>query len=333
MKPELRLLKDLPVATKRRLRLLSLTSLLVVLVLVNSLCDHEQRAPKIDMEGEASWYKDSQEEKEYLLRVFPVAPVEGKKTIPWPPEELARYVDISIDVTESSFSYRMLYRGKEIPWAEYNVNKFADYLMNEHVLLPGDRVTLRIFGSNPTLKKDQKLSQDQSWDIINPPLQIEIEYQTYTARFNDRHLKIVKTSGNYGDYERQTVSQIQEWCLDKVRQQIYTRSPLLDHIATVKRNTDSKTVKRLLIFVTDGHIDFEDVYFSPTDYSDEVVNKIRNTVEELRLKPFPDPNPNVAVMLFGLNDGGKERFRQKQEALLRWFFSNQDQRLVTFVRN
>lgn len=305
----------------------------MVIIFSNSSCNHEWRAPKIEIEGDGSWYKESQEEKEYLLRVFPIAPVESKKTIPWPPEELARYVDISIDVTQSSFSYRMLYRGKEMSWAEYNAHKFADYLSNEHVLLPGDRITLRIFGSNPNPKQKQKLSQDQSWDIINPPLQIDIESTIYTARYNDRHLKVVKTSGNQVDYERRTVSQIQDWSLDKIRQQIYTKSPLLDHIASVKRNSDSKTVKRLLIFVTDGHIDFEDVYFSPADYSDEIKDKIMNNAEELKLKPFPDSNPNVSVIIFGLNDGGDERFRQKQDALLRWFFAKQDPRLVTLVRN
>jgi len=227
----------------------------------------------------------------------------------------------------------MLYRGREMSWAEYNANKFADYLLNEHVLLPGDRITLRIFGSNPNPKKKQKLSQDQSTDIVNPPLQIEIQSTVYTARYNDRNLKVLKTSGNAVDYERRTVSQIQDWSLDKIRQQIYTKSPLLDHIASIKRNSDSKTGKRLLIFVTDGHIDFEDVYFSPADYRDEIVDKIMNTAEELKLKPFPDSNPNVSVIIFGLNDGGIERFRQKQEALLRWFCGKQDTRLVTLIRN
>jgi len=313
-------------------RLLPLVCLAVT-ALGTSFCNHERRPPKIDFDGDASWYRNTDEEKEYLLRTFPESPVEGRKTIPWPPEELARYVDISVDVTQSSFSYRMIYRGQEMSWAEYNANKFADHLVNQHVLLPGDRITLRVFGSNPAKKKNPRVSQDQSWDLINPPLQIDVEYQVYTSRFNDRHFKILKTSSSDTSYERNTASQIREWCLAQIRQQVYTKSPLLEHIATVKRNTDSKTMKRLLIFVTDGHVDFEEVYFSPADYSDQLVNRIHNGINALSLKPFAEPNPKVSVMLFGLNDGGDERFRQKQETLLRWYFANQDPHLVNLVRN
>jgi hypothetical protein len=276
------------------------------------------------MVGDQSWYKGTEEEKQYLLKTFPS---DGRKTIPWPPEDLARYVDISIDVTQSSFNSRILYRGKEIPWAEYNVQKFTDYLLKEHVLLPGDRITLRIFGADP---KNQKIAQDQSWDIINPPLQVDVQATVYTSRYFDRHLIVTPTTKNYSEFERNTVSQIEDWSLDKIRKEIYTKSPLLHHIANVKRNTDSKTVKRLLIFVTDGHIDFEDVYFSPDDYSEQTVEMIKNAADELKLKPFTNPDANVSVTIFGLNDRGDEHFRQKQDGLLRWFFDKQN---VALMRN
>jgi hypothetical protein len=300
------------------LRWFSSAGVLLILSISFSCDGKHDRSPTIEFEGNASWYKGSDQEKEYLLKTFTS---ETKKAIPWPPEELARYVDISIDVTESSFTNRILYRGREIPWAEYNVHKFTDYLLKEHVLLPGDRITLRVFGAEP---KRQKISQDQSWDIINPPLQIEIESAVYTSRHNDRHLKVMSTTVNYADYERNTVSQIEEWGLDRIRKEIYTKSPLLHHIANVERNTESKTVKRLLIFVTDGYIDFDDVYFSPADYSEPIVEKIKNAVEGLKLRPSSDAEANTSVIIFGLNDRGDERFRQKQESLLRWFFGKQN---------
>jgi hypothetical protein len=307
----------------RRVQNLFASAGILLLLSISLACDAKHdRAPAIDFDGDASWYKQSEREKQYLLKAFPG---EAKKTIAWPPEELARYVDISIDVTQSGFNDRILYRGKEISWAEYNVHKFSDYLLKEHILSPGDRITLRIFGENP---KNHNISQDQSWDIIDPPLQIEIESTVYTNRYKDLHLKVEVTSKNSLNYERSTVSQIEDWSLDKVRKEIYTKSPLLNHIANVKRNTDSKTVKRLLIFVTDGHIDFDDVYFSPGDCSEQTIEKIKSSAEELKLRPFNDADGNVSVIIFGLNDRGDERFRQKQESLLRWFLGKQDAVLV-----
>lgn len=309
---------------KRFALLLSSLSLFTILA-INYSCKYEQRPPNIEIEGDSYWYKGSNEEKEYLLKTFPG---ENKKTISWPPEELQRYVDISVDVTQSSFDNKILYHSKKISWAEYNVRKFAEYLTNEHILLPGDRITLRIFGSKPN---SQEISQDQSWDIINSPLQIEIEATIYQNRFNDRHLKVVNISSHYSDSESETVSKIQEWCLQQLNEEKYTKSPLLHHIANVKRSTDSKKVKRLLIFITDGHIDFEDEYFSPANYSEKLIAKIKKTVEELKLKPFDNPDPNTSVIIFGLNYQGDERFRQKQEELLRWFFDKQDPKLVTLI--
>jgi hypothetical protein len=195
------------------------------------------------------------------------------------------------------------------------------------LLIPGDRITLRIFGAEP---KKKKIAQDQSWDIINPPLQVDVQATVYTNRYNDRHLVVTPTTKNYSDYERSTISQIEKWGLDKIGKEIYTKSPLLNHIANVKRNTDSRSGKRLLIFITDGHVDFDDVYFSPADYSDETIEKIKNVAEELKLKPCTSLDPNLSVIIFGLNDSGDERFRQQQEALLRWFFDKQN---ITLVRN
>ena len=301
-----------------------LSSVVLLVCLLGSMCEKHSRPPNIDFEGDASWYHGSEEEKQYLLKTFPA---DGRKTIPWPPEELARYVDISIDVTQSSFTDRINYRGTRMPWAEYNVRKFADYLRKNHGLLPGDRITLRVFGTEPENQK-KKIAQDQSVDIINPPLQVDVQAATYTARYNDRHLVVDVATKNYADFERNTIDQIEDWSLDQIRKDVYTKSPLLDHIANVKRLTDSKTVKRLLIFVTDGHIDFDDVYFSPDDYSQQTVDKIKNDAEQLKLKPFTTPDPNVSVIVFGLNDRGDERFRQRQESLLRWFFDQQPALLI-----
>ncbi len=60
---------------------------------------------------------------------------------------------------------------------------------------------------------------------------------------------------------------------------------------------------------------------------------IKNATEELKLKPFASPDPNVSVVIFGLNYAGDERFRQTQEALLRWFLDKQDPRFVTLIAN
>lgn len=299
-------------------------SLLAVLVSSPS-CKHEHREPNIEIEGDSSWYDRSKEEKEYLLKTFQR---EERKTISWPPEELARYVDISIDVTQSGFDSRILYKDRVIPWAEYNVHKFAGYLIKQHVLLPGDKITLRIFGSKPNQKE---ISQDQSLELTDPPLQIEVESQVYTNRYDDRHLKVVHVSSGYAGTENKTVSDIENWCLKQINSDVYTKSPLLHHISNVKRGTDWMKVKRLLIFVTDGHIDFEDSYFSPADYSDKLISKIKKTVEDLKLRPFNDADPNTSIIIFGLNYRGDERFRQKQEELLRWFFDKQDPRLVTLI--
>ncbi|MBV9923950.1 MAG: hypothetical protein JOZ96_02845 [Acidobacteria bacterium] len=312
---------------RRPALIISSLSLLVILT-VGPACDfgkHSQRAPNVEIEGDGSWYKGSNEEKEYLLKTFPA---EGEKTIPWPPEELRRYVDISVDVTKSSFSSVILYRGKKISWAEYNIRKFSEYLVKEHVLLPGDRITLRIFGSKPN---SQEMSQDQSLDIANPPLQVKIKADVYTNRYNDRHLQVAKVWSDTPDGEKETVNTIEEWCLKQIGKEIYTKSPLLNHMANVKRNTDSKKGKRVLIFITDAHIDFENLYFSPAHYSDELVAGIRKGVEELNLKPFDNPDPNVSIIIFGLNYQGDERFRLKQQELLRWFFDKQDPQLVTLI--
>ncbi|MDQ1590258.1 MAG: hypothetical protein QOG71_885 [Pyrinomonadaceae bacterium] len=288
--------------------------------------NNKSREPNIEIEGASSWYKETKEEKEYLLKTF--YQDETSKIISWPPEELQRYVDISIDATQSSLDSKILYQGKEISWAEYNVRKFAEYLIKGHVLLPGDKITLRIFGSKPN---KQEISQDQSLDIVNLPSQIEIASTIYTSRYKDRHLKVVKIVSNYSDDENETVSKIQSWCLQQISNDIYTKSPLFHHIANVKRNTDSKKVKRLLIFITDGHIDFEDLYFSPRDYSEHTIIKIKKTVEELKLRPFDKPDPNTSVIVFGLYYKFDERFRQKQSELIRWFFDQQDPNLVTLI--
>src|ERR1700759_3075944 len=107
----------------RRIALLaSFTGLLVALAASPS-CKHDPREPNIEIEGDGSWYDNSKEEKEYLLKAFQA---EERKTISWPPEALARYVDISIDVTKSGFDSKILYKDSVISWAEYNVHKFAE---------------------------------------------------------------------------------------------------------------------------------------------------------------------------------------------------------------
>lgn len=307
----------------------------------------DPKEPKIEVVGDREkvfWYKGTSEEKNYLIKNFTESAL--RKVISWPPHELRRTVDISIDITGSGYQSQFMLENTLLPLGEYNIKRFHDYLLGDNgrlpepVLQPGDLIFVRLFGEG----KNFNQAEEKMFEC--PKVQAEIEVSVSTRRF-DRDLKIFvrKVLSNPVDSLKQTADLIRNWSLQQLKLMRDSSedfgSPLLTHISRVcNRYAQTAHAKKLFIFVTDGHFSVGDsYYFSPGNYpSDEMtVEKIKNQIAMMQTKPFSHADPNSRVILYGLTPIGltsnkevfrNEAFLQAQERIMLWFFEPIDSQVI-----
>lgn len=310
---------------------------IIVASMFLSTCDTpEQRGPELEVKGETSWYKGTPEEKQYLLSTFKEST--GVKTISWPPEELRRIVDISVDITGSGYKREVLFNDQKMPLAEYNLRKFREYLLENAVLQPGDRIYVRLFGAKPG---GQDVDVDEYKRIDYPGLQVDVQATVFDRRFHDVEIAASNVSSTSTATTQQVVDSVAGWFLPYVEthrsnNEAFMQSPLLQHVFRVcQLHRSNNLAKKLYIFVTDGHFQVGDYYFSPSTFSEKRVSidALKKTVERMKIKPFTEPDRSSSVILFGLAPNGVEEFRQAQQQILQWFFDPLSPRSVELVFN
>lgn len=294
--------------------------LLIALVLQPS-CEIPRREARLQIEGKKDWYIQSEKLDKFLLEQYQE---DGEFKLEYPPEQFSRNVYVSIDVTKSGFDSLIRFDGKEISWNEYNVRKFCDYLVDRKILQPGDRIKLQIFGSYPNQTENpkiiRKIPQDESFDINVPKTTIIFKSRILTSKYNDLLLDVTEVQ-KQDNYEHEAKKKILDWSIDKIKNPHYNKSYLFNHVSSVIQAANPSG-SNVFFFITDGHIDFENNYFSPANFSPNLVTKIKHRIDELKLRPFfggQNEYDNLSVVFHGLNSNGNLDFKNSQEEFLKWF--------------
>ena len=310
--------------------------LFLLLILIQFGCPNSSKRPsKVQLEGKKDWYVQSEKLDKYLLDNYKT---NEDFTLEYPPDSLSRNIYISIDVTKSGFDNSIRFEGNEVNWSEYNIRKFCQYLLDKKLLQPGDKIKLRIFGSYPNMMETpnriKRIPQDESIDLLVPKSQIKCKSTILTSRYNDLLLEVsdVEMKVNYDDFIK---TKILDWAIDKIKNPHYNKSYLFNHISSVLENANSEnSIENIFIFVTDGHIDFENDYFCPSDFSQSLVKQIKTRIETLKLRPFASKTTKVnknRIILHGLNSSGNIDFKNTQDDLLQWFFEGVGENNLTLI--
>jgi hypothetical protein len=232
----------------------------------------------------------------------------------------------------------VLFDGNRISLAEYNLRKLREHLLDNNILQPGDRIFVRLFGRKPG---GQDVDVDVYKRIDYPGLSVDIQATVFDKRYHDVEIVASKISTNPEANSERVVDTVFNWFLPhatakRSSNETYMQSPLPQHIFKVSRLHNSKnSTKKLFIFATDGHFQVGDYYFSPATYSSRKVNleAIKKTVEEMKIKPFTEPDRTSSILIIGLSSNGDEVFRQAQEQFFRWFFDPLEPQSVTLLFN
>lgn len=292
------------------------------------------RPPEVEVianrpEGRA-WFTGTPEEAQYLISQFTT---DGVRTIDWPPPALRRRIDISIDVSGSGYEAKVLFEGRRLPLAEYNVRRFFSYLAASYPLKPGDRVRLRLFGAHPG---GESIRVDESKHFQHPVLKIKIKSTIFTRRHDDRRLEAISIEHPVAD--RSAIPGMLAWSLARLSHarepaETYKRSPLLNHIDQVVRSYDPAN-QRLFFFVTDGYFHAGDLYFSPEEFAEQRVTpeNVKRYVVTNQLRPFRTDDNKVQIILYGLEYGNDETYRRERDKLLHWFLEPLGRDQILFVR-
>lgn len=303
-------------------------SIVVIACLYIGSCD-TPASSSFEINGDC--FKGTSEEKEYLARTYEK---DFSGNIPWPPDNLGRIVDISLDVTGSVYQREVIFQDHRMSLAEYNLRKLVDYLSTNDVLQAGDRIFMRLFGAKPG---GVDIISDQASEVLFPAEQVELKVQVFSR------IKLVKITGHrvasdHAAYRKQVVEFILNWFLQHVKEsrkenEQYMNSPLLEHIGKIRNLYQSKnSSQKLFIFATDGHFNLGEYYFGPANYTkdNKLPDKIKQSVLNMKIKPFTENDANSTVILFGLTSNDRPMFRIAQEDLLKWFFEPQP---VMLIRN
>jgi hypothetical protein len=313
----------------RQLR--TLCFLLSTMIVSFQSCQNKDRPPQLEIKGHKSWFPRRSCDTTYFLETFHR---DFKGAVEWPPDNLCNTCDISVDVTGSSYMHSVEYQGQSIPLAEYNLWKLRQYLSEHDVFNYGEKVTLRLFGES---KGGTETSGRENRSFQLPKLLLDVEGIKLSRRYNDLQV-------NVHNIRQPTLSKASSmdsafaWFLPYVRSGIapsnqYFRSPLIEHIkATISFYPNLDNVFRSFVFVTDGWVELDEIYFWPTRYPKNpgMLEEIKRRTISSDLKPFSDTNPNVSVIMIGLNDGGNAEYRKAQIELFKWLFSPQPVELIPY---
>jgi len=297
------------------------------------------REAKLILVGESAWfepYKSLSESNSYLLKNYTQ---ESKlESIEWPPKDLRRLVDISVDVTGSCYNTLVTYNNEVIPLAKYNLLKLCEKLEAGNILLPGDNIILRLFGSN---YGDSGANGRESKGIQIPPMRIETEIRVLTRKHNDLELLVKKVISDKFSINA-TIEDLRKWFMPFVTRSAkpnerYKESPFLEHVKrVVEESLMSKSVRKVFIFVTDGWFQVGNpnniLNFQPSIFDNDksIINKIIDFVQRSNLKPSAEACQNTSIYLIGLNDGGNPEFRKAQRDLFTWFFEPQKISIIEY---
>ena len=236
-------------------------------------CNHgsgsgTKKEPVIEcIEGNCSWFSKSKFDTAYFLSFTS----DKRDTILYPPKELERDVEISLDVTGSGFEKTVKFNDTVISLAEYNVIKFCKLLEENNILKAGDAIKLRLFGSKPNGKNIQL---DQTINLFVPKAKIDIEF--FRLRRKRDNLKMTVYGVEQGYNLTDLVLKIKKWGLENIAKnrtshEVYFQSPILENIRNIhfghKEDQRNKNKEKLYIFVTDGHFYVGNFEFKPSNYT------------------------------------------------------------------
>jgi hypothetical protein len=310
---------------------------IVVAILISILlaCGSIEPEDNPQVIGDTSWFdKTSKEQVSYLLSAYG-GKADATETFSWPPDCLTRILDISIDVTGSGLVRESLYQGRKMSLAEHNIRKFfIEYLPGR--LRPGDRLILRVYGSNPGGKR---IRVDLSQQIEYPRDQIQAETR-HPSRRDEGFLQLVVKNVIHADADKrkEAIAKALDWSLEALKQaggrsERFQTSPLLRclHDACGQAYASSYS-ERSVIFVTDGHFHLGNLYYDPKTYTlpSHSVNRIKRLITDLDLKPFLTADSKTDVILFGLVTDDDQVFARHEEEILKWCF---DSKQIEILRN
>jgi hypothetical protein len=128
--------------------------LLIILQFTSSCREDKVKKDRLEVikSPNSSWYSGNYKEDTLLLNLL-----SGDTNLYWPPNELCRIIDISIDITGSAYKPKVNYNGNEINLAKYNIYRVAEFLKRNNLFKPGDNITVRIFGNLPNHNNIQQI--------------------------------------------------------------------------------------------------------------------------------------------------------------------------------
>jgi hypothetical protein len=261
---------------------------------------------------------------------------EGLDTIEFPVEDRRRLIIISFDISGSMFSNKILFNGVETTLFDRNLAELEKYF-NEGVFRDGDKIIVRLFGTDPKGGKEtpeyKAVSGFEEFEI--PKLKITFDVEIFERNCNSVSLEVTKIESEkiepnkyYQDvktwiegvvtiFRRKTnnnSSNAREW-LDK--------SPIIEDIFQTIRNKQERKSEKIFIYLTDGHFTVgEDFEFKPKIESDPNKKKTLNEIKDL-LRGVSEPNKDISdplcsVTLIGLYPEGNYEFYSKQESLFHY---------------
>jgi len=261
----------------------------------------------------------------------------------WPPDELCRVIDISLDVTGSCFDKKVLLRegGPETPLAAYFVDQLSRFLVNEIPLEAGDRIYLRLYGARKYNAPGETSNLDpRSFTTLQVrKARLKISGERLSRRHNDLALTVeeVHAGADGGLAPSAAVKRIGDWFSPQVRAcepvgERYDESPLLKHIKdTVQQHPAGETQgNRIFIFLTDGKFQYGGLWFDADPKHHGTREAIATRVTEDGYKPFAAREANTRVVVMGLNSDGNPAFDREQADFLRWYFSPQPVELIPY---
>jgi hypothetical protein len=310
--------------------------LLIIIILFGLFqygCEPE-RNPQLELYGETAWFETfkAKVDSQYLLSNYTQS--FESKNIDWPPRELRRTVDISLDVTGSCYWTHIQYNGEVIPLAKYNLLRFCEMLKFDKVIHSGDRVILRLYGSKYGIKG---ADTRESIEIEIPPMHLYTKGTILTKKHDDLQFYVKNvTIDTIQIYS--AIDSIKQWLLPFVisAQQPsdqYKESLLLGHIDHVVHEYPvSNEISRIFYFITDGWFQVDGTDFNPSTYLADklIIEKIKSYVVQSKLKPFFEKQRTTCVVFYGLNSGGNVEFQRVQEKLLNWYLSPQNITLIYY---
>jgi len=294
-----------------------------VLILLNIGGCEEKRAHRLEIIGAANWFNSSRADTAYLFNKFK-SNFQGK--LEWPPQELSRVIDISMDLSYSMYMGRVIYNDLSITIAEFNAFMLKDFL--HEILKPGDLVRARILGKN---RLSGEIASKEYVEFRIPPDTLLIDARILYRKYNDlvitvkSQVKNDKLAFNYHEI-------IHGWFSSEVKKAgtgsgKWMQSPLLEQMASVIDQYEDHNLHELIVvFVTDGWIEDDvSIRFWPRYYSQfsNVIEKMKEIIDKPGMKPNALLSADTQIILLGLRDEGNRGYRYAQKEIFKYFFNGQ----------